>query len=81
MLIYATIMVGSFIGAEATLAFLGIGLKQPVVSWGSSISEGQRYIRDSPYILFLPCAFLITAVVSFVMPGEAIREALDPKLR
>ena len=81
LLIYATIMVGSFIGAEATLSFLGIGLKQPVVSWGISISEGERYIRVSPYMVFFPTAFLITAVVSFVMLGEAIREALDPKLR
>jgi oligopeptide transport system permease protein len=81
LLIYSTIMVGSFIGAEATLSFLGIGLKQPVVSWGISISEGERYVQVSPYMVLFPCAFLITAVVSFVMLGEAIREALDPKLR
>ncbi|MFG1829347.1 ABC transporter permease [Micromonospora chersina] len=81
LLIYATIMVGSFIGAEATLSFLGIGLKQPVVSWGISISEGERYVRVSPHMVFFPCAFLVTAVISFVMLGEAIREALDPKLR
>jgi oligopeptide transport system permease protein len=81
MLIYGTIMVGSFIGAEATLSYLGIGLKQPVVSWGISISEGERYARVSPHMVFFPSAFLITAVISFVMLGEAIREALDPKLR
>ncbi|MEW2440765.1 ABC transporter permease [Micromonospora marina] len=81
LLVYGTIMVGSFIGAEATLSFLGIGLRTPVVSWGIMISEAQNYIRVSPYLLFFPAAFLVTAVLSFVMLGEAVREALDPKLR
>ncbi|MEU1885102.1 ABC transporter permease [Micromonospora sp. WMMD987] len=81
LLVYGTIMVGSFIGAEATLSFLGVGLKSPVVSWGIMISEAQNYIRVAPYLLFFPAAFLVTAVLSFVMLGEAVREALDPKLR
>ncbi|WP_229400646.1 ABC transporter permease [Micromonospora okii] len=81
LLVYGTILVGSFIGAEATLSFLGIGLKSPVVSWGIMISEAQNYIRISPFLLFFPAAFLVTAVLSFVMLGEAVREALDPKLR
>ena len=81
LLVYGTILVGSFIGAEATLSFLGIGLKNPVVSWGIMISEAQNYIRVSPFLLFFPAAFLVTAVLSFVMLGEAVREALDPKLR
>ncbi|MEH0846051.1 ABC transporter permease [Micromonospora sp. CPCC 205711] len=81
LLVYGTIMIGSFIGAEATLSFLGIGLKSPVVSWGIMINEAQQYIRVSPFLLFFPSAFLVTAVLSFVMLGEAVREALDPKLR
>ncbi|SCL40039.1 oligopeptide transport system permease protein [Micromonospora rhizosphaerae] len=81
LLVYGTIMVGSFIGAEATLSFLGVGLKSPVVSWGIMISEAQNYIRVAPNLLFFPAAFLVTAVLSFVMLGEAVREALDPKLR
>ncbi|KXK63241.1 peptide ABC transporter permease [Micromonospora rosaria] len=81
LLVYGTIMVGSFIGAEATLSFLGVGLKSPVVSWGIMISEAQNYIRVSPFLLFFPAGFLVTAVLSFVMLGETVREALDPKLR
>ncbi|TDC34425.1 ABC transporter permease [Micromonospora sp. KC213] len=81
LLVYSTIMVGSFIGAEATLSFLGVGLRSPVVSWGIMISEGQNYIRVAPGLVFFPAAFLVTAVLSFVMLGEAVREALDPKLR
>ncbi|WKU08379.1 ABC transporter permease [Micromonospora sp. HUAS LYJ1] len=81
LLVYGTIMIGSFIGAEATLSFLGIGLQSPVVSWGIMINEAQNYLRVSPFLLFFPSAFLVTAVLSFVMLGEAVREALDPKLR
>jgi oligopeptide transport system permease protein len=81
LLVYSTILVGSFIGAEATLSFLGVGLQSPVVSWGVMINESQNYIRVSLYLLLFPAAFLVTAVLSFVMLGEAVREALDPKLR
>ncbi|MFG3696909.1 ABC transporter permease [Micromonospora sp. NPDC047620] len=81
LLVYGTILVGSFIGAEATLSFLGVGLKSPVVSWGIMINEAQSLIRVAPYLLFFPAAFLVTAVLSFVVLGETVREALDPKLR
>jgi oligopeptide transport system permease protein len=81
LLVYATILVGSFIGAEATLSFLGIGLQSPVVSWGIMVNEAQDYLRVAVYLLLFPAAFLVTAVLSFVMLGEAVREALDPKLR
>ncbi|GAA3911224.1 peptide ABC transporter permease [Amorphoplanes auranticolor] len=81
LLVYSTILVGSFIGAEATLSFLGVGLQSPVVSWGVMINESQNYIRVSLYLLLFPAAFLVTAVLSFVMLGEAVREALDPKMR
>jgi oligopeptide transport system permease protein len=81
LLVYSTILIGAFIGAEATLSFLGIGLKYPVVSWGIMVSDAQNYLRVSPFLLFFPSAFLVAAVLSFVMLGEAVREALDPKLR
>lgn len=81
VLVYATILVGAYITAEATLSFLGVGLQSPVVSWGVMVSDAQDYIRVAPYMLIFPAAFLITAVLSFVMLGEAVREALDPKMR
>lgn len=81
LLVYSTILIGSFIGAEASLSFLGLGLQSPVVSWGIMISEAQQYLRVSPFLLFFPSVFLVTAVLAFVMLGEAVREALDPKLR
>jgi oligopeptide transport system permease protein len=81
LLVYSTILLGAFIGAEATLSYLGVGLKAPVQSWGIMISESQNYLRVSPQLLLFPAAFLVVAVLSFVTMGEAVREALDPKLR
>jgi oligopeptide transport system permease protein len=81
VLVYATIALGEFIGAEATLSFLGVGLRDPAVSWGVMIADSRNYIRVAPYLLLFPAGFLVVAVLSFVMLGDAIRDALDPKLR
>jgi oligopeptide transport system permease protein len=81
VLVYATLTVGVFIGAEATLSYLGIGLTPPVISWGVAISDARNYIRVSPHLLLFPASFLTTTVLAFVLLGEAVREALDPKLR
>lgn len=80
-LVYATISLGAFIGAEATLSYLGIGLHAPVVSWGVMISDSQTYLRDAPFALLFPAMFLSITVLAFVMLGDAVRQALDPKLR
>jgi len=80
-LVYSTILLGSFIGAEATLSYLGVGLKPPTQSWGIMVAESQDFLRVSPQLLLFPAAFLVVAVLSFVTMGEAVREALDPKLR
>lgn len=81
VLVYATIALGAFIGAEATLSFLGIGLRDPAVSWGVMISDSRDYIRASPYLLLFPAGFLTITVLAFVMLGDAVREALDPKMK
>ena len=81
VLVYGTIQLGVFIGAEATLSYLGIGLKDPVVSWGVMISEVQARIIQMPHALFFPAAFLVVTVLAFVMMGDALRDALDPRGR
>lgn len=79
VLVYATIALGGFIGAEATLSFLGVGLRSPVVSWGVMISDSRDYIAVAPHLLLFPAAFLVVTVLAFVMLGDAVRDALDPK--
>jgi oligopeptide transport system permease protein len=81
VIVYATISLGIYIAAEATLSYLGIGLQPPTVSWGIAIADAQNYIRVSPYLLLFPGAFLSLTVLAFIMMGDALRDALDPKLR
>ncbi|MEV4415920.1 ABC transporter permease [Catellatospora sp. NPDC049609] len=81
MVVVGTITLGGYIGAEATLSFLGVGLREPVVSWGIMIGDSRQYMEPAPYMMAFPAAFLVIAVLSFVMLGDAVRDALDPKLR
>jgi oligopeptide transport system permease protein len=83
VIVMATIMLGTFIALEATLSFLGVGLQPPTVSWGvdiSAASDGMQF-RNAPHILLYPAAALSITVLAFIMMGDAVRDALDPKLR
>ena len=80
VIVYATISLGVYITIEATLSFLGIGLQPPVVSWGVMISDAQNYLRIAPHMLLFPSAFLSVTVLAFIMLGDVVRDALDPKL-
>ncbi len=83
VIVVSTIDLGSYIATEATLSFLGIGLQAPAVSWGIAISEASKlgFIRQAPHMLLFPALFLCLTVLSFIMLGEVVRDALDPKLR
>lgn len=81
VIVVVTIAIGGYIAAEATLSFLGVGLQPPVVSWGLAISRAQDYVRTSPHMLLFPASALSLCVLAFIMLGDAIRDALDPKLR
>lgn len=81
LLVYSTIAVGGIIAAEATLSFLGIGLQRPAFSWGLQIDASQNRLRDAAHLLFFPSLFLSLTVLSFILMGDALRDALDPKLR
>ncbi|PCC81735.1 peptide ABC transporter permease [Corynebacterium accolens] len=78
---YATVALGTYIVAEATLSFLGIGLPSTFVSWGGDISDAQASLRMNPAVLFYPAGALGLTVLSFIMMGDVVRDALDPKAR
>jgi oligopeptide transport system permease protein len=80
-LVYATIVFGIFIATEATLSYLGIGLVPPVISWGVAINAASDFVRQSPHMLLFPGAFLVVTVLAFIMMGDAVRDAFDPRLR
>ncbi|MFJ3500973.1 ABC transporter permease [Streptomyces sp. NPDC090135] len=81
VIVVATIALGTYISLEATLSFLGVGLKPPTVSWGIDISAASPYIRNAPHMLLWPAGALAVTVLAFIMLGDAVRDALDPKLR
>jgi oligopeptide transport system permease protein len=79
VIVVATISLGIYISAEATLSYLGLGLNG--VSWGNDISDGGNQIRVAQWIMLYPSIMLIITVLAFIMLGEAVRNALDPKMR
>ncbi len=81
VIVYGTISVGILIAAEATLSFLGVGLQLPSISWGLMISAAQQRVLQAPHLLLFPGGFLSVLVFVFILLGDALREALDPKLR
>ena len=81
IIVYATVALGTFIVAEATLSFLGIGLPPSIVSWGADIAKAQTSLRTQPMVLFYPAMALALTVLSFIMMGDVVRDALDPKAR
>jgi len=83
VIVVSTINLGAYIATEATLSFLGIGLQPPAISWGIAISNASAIglIRVAPHMLLFPSIFLSLTVLAFIMLGDAVRDALDPKLR
>lgn len=81
VIVTATVNLGVFIVAEATLSFLGVGLPTSSVSWGGDISAARDALRTQPSMLFYPSLALAVTVLSFIMLGDAVRDALDPKAR
>ncbi len=81
VIVVSTINLGAFITTEAALSFLGIGLTPPTISWGVMINDALVTLRTSQHILLFPSLFLCLTVLGFIMLGDAIRDAFDPKSR
>jgi oligopeptide transport system permease protein len=82
VIVLATIGLGSFIGAEATLTFLGVGYQRPTVSWGLLVAEGQNLaLAGFWHLLVFPSGFIVVTVLAFILLGDVLRDALDPRTR
>ena len=82
VIVLATIGLGQFISAEATLTFLGVGYQRPTVSWGLLVNEGQTLaLAGFWHLLVFPCAFIVVTVLAFILLGDVLRDALDPRTR
>lgn len=81
LLVLMTMNLGSAILAEASLSFLGVGIKPPGAAWGSMLQEGYQNIFTHPYMSFAPGTCILCVVLGFNLMGDGLRDALDPRLR
>jgi oligopeptide transport system permease protein len=81
VVIYTTVTVPSVILTESVLSFLGLGIQEPMTSWGVLIEDGTSVMEVSPWMLLFPAALLSTTLYCFNFIGDGLRDALDPKER
>lgn len=76
-----TLAIPAYIYTEAFLSFIGLGVQPPLPSWGSMIADGYGALRSAPHVIFFPALALSLTMLAFNFLGDAIRDAMDPKLR
>jgi oligopeptide transport system permease protein len=81
IIIYVTLLVPQVIILESFLSFLGLGVQEPMSSWGVQIATGSRNIEGAAYLLLVPSFFLTTTLFALNFIGDGLRDALDPKDR
>lgn len=81
IIVYVTLLVPKVILLESFLSFLGLGVQEPMTSWGGLISDGARAIEGAPWLLIFPAIFLVTTLFALNFLGDGLRDALDPKDR
>jgi ABC-type dipeptide/oligopeptide/nickel transport system permease subunit len=81
IIVLSTITVAQFILAEAGLSFLGVGIKEPVASWGSLLAQGPNYYLTQPWLMVWPGAAVLLATLAFNLLGDGLRDAFDPRGR
>jgi ABC-type dipeptide/oligopeptide/nickel transport system permease subunit len=81
LIVQVTLVIGLAILIEATLSFLGLGIKPPTAAWGSMVFDGYRYLALRPILSLGPGLAIMLVVFAFNMVGDGLRDALDPRLR
>jgi peptide/nickel transport system permease protein len=80
LIVQGSFILASAVLTEAVMSFLGVGLPPEVPSWGNIISEGRTYFQIRPGLVFFPGVLLALTVLAINLIGDALRDALDPKL-
>jgi peptide/nickel transport system permease protein len=78
IIVNATLLVSSNIILESVLSYFGFGIKPPVASWGSMLTDGQGLADVAPWLVFVPALLIIFTVLSLNLVGDGLRDALDP---
>ncbi|MCC3770671.1 ABC transporter permease [Streptomyces sp. UNOC14_S4] len=80
VLVHVTLAVPGIVTAEAALSFLGVGINEPVPDWGRMISRGSEVFYDDPTYMVFPGVAILVFVLAFNLLGDAVRDALDPRI-
>jgi oligopeptide transport system permease protein len=81
VLVYATLTVPGVILIESFLSFLGLGVQEPAASLGNLMAQGTAEMESAPWMLLVPCAFLVAIVLALGVVGDGLRDHLDPRAR
>ncbi len=81
MLVWGTLGIATTVLLEATLSFLGVGVRPPTPSWGNIIYENQTWFATAPWLVFIPGTAILLLALAFNLLGDALRDALDPTQR
>ena len=81
VVIYVTLTIPQVILVESFLSFLGLGVQEPMTSWGALVSEGAQEMENAPWMLVFPSLFLALTLFCFNFLGDGLRDALDPRDR
>jgi ABC-type dipeptide/oligopeptide/nickel transport system permease subunit len=81
LIVRASIGIGFIIMSEATLSLLGLGVQEPLPSWGGMIRDGLEALRTDPYLALFASTMLALTIIGFNLLGDALRDLLDPKLQ
>ena len=81
ILVWTTLGIATTVLLEATLSFLGIGVRPPTPSWGGIIFESQSYFLTAPWLVFFPGIAIMLVALAFNLMGDALRDVLDPTQR
>ena len=81
IIVAATLSLGAAIIAEASLSFLGVGVKPPTPTWGGMLRHAFETVERAPWLTFTPGAAIFLLVLAFNFAGDALRDVLDPRLR
>jgi peptide/nickel transport system permease protein len=79
ILVYTSLLLPTYVGLEAALSFLGVGVLPPDTTFGAMLASSVSYFRVVPTYLFIPGGMLVILVIAFNLLGDSIRDALDPK--
>jgi len=79
IIVYSTLIVASFIIAEAGLSFLGLGIQAPTASWGNLLSNGPTYYQAQPWLMVWPGLMILLTTLAFNLLGDGLRDAFDPR--